>query len=421
MLQFPLSLDNKPEGQDYYAKEWLDPNGENGKHRLAGGYLRDRPLNGGPKQGDFIKVNYLHEIKTAQSAGISGFMVNLQNVSGPEWDRFQVLLGAADEVNFHIVPTIDATTEFSQLPPDEVGRRLAPVFAHPSVQASGEAPVLASFATEKKEMTWWRDVISTLEAKTGSPVDFHATLVDSSSQNISSVAPLAKAIGTWGGRTPSDASKQGEAAQRVRDLDREWIAPVAAQDVRPTSGLYAEAENTATLRQSWSAAHDHGAEWTQLITWNDYAEGTQLAPSRNNQGAWLAMIRRLADVGDGDSPQRARQVVLTYRPHQPGAKATRASRSMHPTLGGAAVRPRNQVEVVTFLPHEEKVRLTVGEESYEYVAPAGTHVELRPARPGRVSVQLGATPDCHLQATSPIVAKPLVQDLSYHADWIECS
>src|SRR5215213_2380918 len=41
---YPLSLDNKPAQVDYYTRNYLDPQGEGGRHAEYGGLLRERPL-----------------------------------------------------------------------------------------------------------------------------------------------------------------------------------------------------------------------------------------------------------------------------------------------------------------------------------------------------------------------------------------
>lgn len=49
-------------------------------------------------------------------------------------------------------------------------------------------------------------------------------------------------------------------------------------------GVYDEANNSENLRLTWQQAIDGGADWGQLVTWNDYAEGTQFAPSVHSGG-----------------------------------------------------------------------------------------------------------------------------------------
>ena len=41
---FPISIDNRDPDNDYYAKGFISPDGEKGKHKSYGGYFRQRPL-----------------------------------------------------------------------------------------------------------------------------------------------------------------------------------------------------------------------------------------------------------------------------------------------------------------------------------------------------------------------------------------
>ncbi|WP_448699237.1 hypothetical protein [Streptomyces avidinii] len=70
---YPLSLDNAAADRDYYTRNYLDPDGESGKHGRYGGLLRDRPLPVTPKGGDWEYANLQQEVRTARAAGIDGF------------------------------------------------------------------------------------------------------------------------------------------------------------------------------------------------------------------------------------------------------------------------------------------------------------------------------------------------------------
>lgn len=419
MLQFPLSLDNLPVGKDYYATQWLTVDGESGKHRGSAGYLRDRPLTSAPQEGDYLTKNYQKEIEQARNAGIDGFMVDLQNPSGPEWERLQILVRAADQTDFRIIPTVDALAQFSQLPASGVASRLEPLYRHRSVVPESGDVVLSSFAAESKPAAWWQEIRDHLRHETGRNVLFHAVLVDASRDNIRTISPVASAIGSWGGRTPEAAIDVHLSAQEVRNVGKLWIAPVAAQDVRPGAGLYAEAGNTETLRASWDAAIESRAAMVQLISWNDYSENTHLAPSRNNRGSWLQLLRILHS--DKDAPRTRAEVMITYRTHAVAANARMASRNMSATLGGASTPPRDEIEVLTFLPTTERVSISVGSGSSSFSAPAGLSTHRVKLQPGRITVSLpDMSHSCKLHASDDIIAKPSVQDLSYHADWIQC-
>ncbi len=69
------------------------------------------------------------------------------------------------------------------------------------------------------------------------------------------------------------------------------MAPVAVQDVRYRSLSWAEANNTASVRAQWSRAISQKADYVQLVTWNDYSESTQIAPSQDHGSAFLDLTR----------------------------------------------------------------------------------------------------------------------------------
>ena len=83
----------------------------------------------------------------------------------------------------------------------------------------------------------------------------------------------------WGVRTPKSIRNAPQLAAAVHHAGVAWMAPIAVQDVRYRELRYGEAGNTETLRASWERALSDHADFAQLITWNDYSESTQVAPS----------------------------------------------------------------------------------------------------------------------------------------------
>ena len=82
---YPLSIDNQPTSRDYYTRQYLTINGENGKHRAYGGLLRDRPLGRGTRSGTWQIKDMRQEIRQAQAAGIDGFTLDVLGFSGRTW------------------------------------------------------------------------------------------------------------------------------------------------------------------------------------------------------------------------------------------------------------------------------------------------------------------------------------------------
>lgn len=109
---YPLSLDNAAADRDYYTRNYLNPDGESGKHGRYGGLLRDRPLPVTPKGGDWEYANLQQEVRTARAAGIDGFTLDLLSLSGKNWDRSNLLMAAARSVDpaFKIMLMPDMTS-----------------------------------------------------------------------------------------------------------------------------------------------------------------------------------------------------------------------------------------------------------------------------------------------------------------------
>ena len=94
---FPLSVGNKAASDDYYNVNYLNPNGESGKWRAQGGYLRQRPLPVQPgSTANFAQMNVQQEIRLAIARGITGFTIDV--MSGKE----------ASDSNSHLHTLLDA-------------------------------------------------------------------------------------------------------------------------------------------------------------------------------------------------------------------------------------------------------------------------------------------------------------------------
>src|SRR5438128_1389414 len=71
---YPISIDNRPTDQDYYATKYLDPAGAGGADVAFGGTLRDRPLPRDPRpESDWRLRDLEDEVRQATSVGIDEF------------------------------------------------------------------------------------------------------------------------------------------------------------------------------------------------------------------------------------------------------------------------------------------------------------------------------------------------------------
>ena len=83
---------------------------------------------------------------------------------------------------------------------------------------------------------------------------------------------------------------------------------------------------------------------------------------------------------------------------------------------GQSVKPRDTIEVLTFLTAKAKVRVAVGSRTYRYVAPAGVFAQREPLGLGSVDVK-GSGGARKFSVRSPWTVRDrfTVQDLQYRA------
>lgn len=418
---YPISIDNLPAAKDYYTVNYLTVEGEGGKHAAYGGLLRDRPLPRAPVSEPDWRIQDLRtEVRQAKAAGIDGFTVNILGLSGMNWTATVNLMRAAAEVGgFTIVPSVDATAGIASESPSAVATRLAELYQYSSAENIDGEYLLSSFAAERKSTRWWQQVTAELEKVHNVPIKFMAVFLDASDVNLQAFAPITYGFGNWGVRTADGVNRAPNYAARAHSLGRTWMEPVAFQDARPRAGTFAEAGNTETGRAAWSKAVRDQAEYVQIVTWNDYSESTQIAPSQAHGSALLDLSARYisgfkkgkeAEVGSD-------QLYLTHRIHPYDAQTTSGIDGMSSTLGGASTPPRDTVEALAFLSSPALVQITSGGSTKTFEAPAGVSAFTVPLRPGVVSGKVIRDSSVAVSVVSPhtVTTSPEVQDFQYFA------
>ncbi|GAA5033950.1 endo-1,3-alpha-glucanase family glycosylhydrolase [Microbacterium fluvii] len=418
---YPVSFDNADPDSDYYARNYLTVDGENGKHAAYSGLLRDRPEGRSPLSGDWEQKDFTSEIDAAAASGVDGFMVDVLSLSGGNWDRTLGLTeaAAARKDGFSVIPNIDATSNVVSSTPAAIATAIAPMLTSKAAYKLPDGRVLlSSFKAEGKSAAWWKQLISALSAK-GISVAFVAVFLDSSEANLREFAPFTYAASNWGKRSPDSVRAATDRTDLAHDLGMKWIEPIAVQDVRHKSGVYAEAGNTETIRATWKRAIDNGADFAQLITWNDYSEATSFAPSMMHGDAFLDLSAYYATwFKTGSAPKLAGdELILTHRSQRASAVAQLAPTTLSATLGGNLTEPRDTVEVVSMLTSAATLTVKVGSASYTISAPAGLSAHTVPLQTGKVSVtatRSGATVASAATSTT-VVSTPKVTNLLYWA------
>lgn len=414
---YPISLDNKVSTADYYTNNYLNPNGESGKHAAYGGLLRDRPLARAPIASNYQLEDMKTEIRRATEAGLDGFTVDMLGLSGAHWDRLNLLLQAAPQVDssFKIVLMPDSNSSATN-DAAALAASIASIAKSPAVYKLGDGRLVVSpFYPEKRGAAYWQNFINIMKNQYGVQVAFVPCFLNYGA-NAAAFAPFSYGFSNWGNRNPAaNASLAGNIAD-AHAKGKIWMQPVSVQDSRPNQSIYDEANNTENLRKTWDAAIA-GADWVQLPTWNDYSEGTQFSPSssvgwgpldissyyvtRFKTGAWPALKR---DV-----------LVVSHRTQPAGAKPTGGQTKLMALRSGSSPA-RDTVEVLSFLPTAGTIQVKVGANTYSYSAPAGMSAKTYPLAAGAVSASLSRSGQTYTDVSSPfgVTNSPAVQDLTYH-------
>ncbi|MFB7783012.1 endo-1,3-alpha-glucanase family glycosylhydrolase [Streptomyces vinaceus] len=416
---YPLSLDNASADADYYARNYLNPAGENGKHERYGGLLRDRPLPVTPKPGDWERANLEQEVRTARAAGLDGFTLDMLSLSGPNRDRAQLLMEAAHAVDpaFKVMLMPDMTS-LNTDDPGVLADAVAALGKAPAAHRLGDGRLVVSpFKAEAKSVAWWTQVLDLLRTRHGIRTAFVPTFLDFDA-NSARFAPISHGFSEWGSRSYVGQESATRDVQRAHGLGKIWMQPVSVQDARPNQGVYDEAGNTATLRSTWTHAIDDGADWVQLTTWNDYSEGSQFAPSQHNGYTYLDLSSYyLTKFKTGSWPKIVRDTLYVSARTQFASADPTGPQSLVMSLRKGSAAPRDTVEVLSFLTAPATVRTEVGGARDTHEAPAGIHSELLPLRPGTSSAAVVRGGKAATEVELPYAADRTVrvQDLQYYA------
>lgn len=430
---YPISLDNKDSASDYYETGYLNPNGESGKHAAYGGLLRDRPIGRKAATSTTWQVDDMKtEVSQAIAAGIDGFTVDVLTPTTSTNTRLalspQRMLDAAKSVDpgFKIVMMLDMNGSIATGTTDAIAADIASWKNSASGSSMYQLPdgrvVLSAFKAENWTSTQWKALFTALKTSYGIDVAFMPVFLNFNATNATNFAPFSIGFGNWGNRsTQSNANIANLAATAhsytcVNSVKCLWFQPVSVQDERPNQGIYDEAGNSENLRATWNAAINGGSDWVQMVTWNDYSEGTQFAPSRNNGWTWLDissyyLVRFKTGVWStltGDA------LYVSHRIHPYAATPTFAETKLM-LLRSGSTPARDTAEVLVMLSSPATVTFTVGSSTYTYSDPAGVTSHVVPLKTGTVSATAARNGVVVQSATSKttVTATPYVQDMSY--------
>ncbi len=424
----PPSLDNRPADSDYYARNYLAPGGEGGKYRAYGGKQRDRPMPRPVRSGDWRLQDMEAEVRTAIAAGLDGFVVSLVQLgdSGGQWAaNTTLLLRAARNVD----PGFDIVLRPNMISFDDVSagglaKYMNQLGSYPSAGRLADGRLIVSpYLADRWSTTKWQSFLSTMKGTYRKPVALWPVFHNERTW-APRFSPFSHGVSNWGDRNPAwndtvathRDSRLGRVAA-VKARGDAWMQPVSLQDARPTQSVFDEAENTTNLRKTWEIAIKSRSDAVHLPTWNDFAEGTALAPTPKHGWSFLDInAYYLTWFKTGTPPTVVRdRVYLTHRKQLASARPTYAQTRLMSLRGGSPAR--DTVEALTFLKAPARVTVQVGSRAYVCQAAAGVDTCTVPLGTGKVSVKVSRAGATVAGTTSPhaVTSRPYVQDLEYVA------
>lgn len=371
--QFPLSEDNKDPRSDYYQTEYLSPNGEGNIHAGYGGYLRIRPIPQSPRpESDWMELDMEQEIRMAIAIGIDGFACDILSISGYHWQRMLSLLEAAHQVDpgfkIMLMPDMNALSSHQ----DALDSVITVLSAYPSVYKLDDGRlVVAPYNAQDQSAQWWTVWLSEMKQ---SGIDIAFFPVFQGWQHYAAAfAPFSYGLSDWGWRSVDVQRSWLQAADQAHAYHTKWMMPVAPQDMRPKSFRYWEAENSSEFRLMWENAIQGGADWVQLITWNDYSEHTVVEPSTGTQFGFYDLAAYYINwFKTGTPPQIKRDALYYfYRTQSFQAKPDLTKQTKPFDLDKASDPAADYIELLAFLTKPGALEIQINGKSTQKMAPAG--------------------------------------------------
>lgn len=390
---FPISIDNKDASADYYQRGFLAPEGENKKHLSYGGYLRQRPL---PRpvrsEANWKDLDLETEIRWAAELGIDGFTWDI--LSEQQWAAGFSLMDAAARIDpgFKIVLMPDMEAEFKSKP-----EKLAPLIkklsAHPAAFRLPDGRlVVAPYNTHKQSAAWWKEWLAAMKGD-GVNIAF-ITLVQGfygeHEKFGSEYGPISAGFSDWGWRSPKGNATWMDMAAKAHRYAPIWMMPVAPQDFRPKSFMVWEAGGSENFRVSWDAAIRGGADWVQIITWNDYSEAAEIVPSTGTQYSFYDLTAFYnAWFKTGTEPKIVRDVLYYFHRNQSISLEPDPEKQTKPFSARGSSDPLvDEIELLAFLKAPGVLEIEVGGKTSRKDAPVGITSFKIPVVPGRPMLRL---------------------------------
>jgi hypothetical protein len=317
--------------------------------------------------------------------GADGFFANITETSGATWNRYLTMVDAAVALGtgFYVVPMIDTNGgTMASKSPTEIASALKYFVGKSSSYMENGKFLVSCFYCEYFSVQRWTDIFLAMTAITGVPVTFAGILLDNNEANIRKYAPICRYLGGWMiGADPailnSTNTQAAYAPGWARSAGCGWVGTGHTQINVPYTGHYFdEACNSRAMRASWDKIIRDNSDHVQNVTWCDFSEGGQIAPSVAKGWCQLAISAYYIQKWKyGLAPVITKDVLFLSHRDQPLTGAT--YQSMQTEFMTQVSRPvvsplQDAVEVLTYLRDPATIHVTIGGVAQTpYTAPAG--------------------------------------------------
>ena len=387
-------------------------------------------------------ADFRQDIEDAAAAGIDGFALNIGDWKvNQRYKAFTELMFRAAE---GFGPRFRLFFSADQLSAEDSADMLLAYANRPNYLRMAGRPVLSSFAGDAE---WGRSLRKIVRERANSElflVPFYfapsrrepPTLVD-----IAAMAWMHRDLDgffAFGTAAPYDAlartiQREAKAWHANGQLFMAGIAPYY-RGLLHNFRVF-ESDGYVGFVEQWRAAIDSGADWAQLVTWNDWGESTYLAPIAQGDAAivdanqwgmlpthrgFLALSRFMSSwFKTGRQPSiEQEQVFLAYRLHPADAEGDRTppKREMARPDGVAALTDR--VSVLTLLREPATAIVRIGGAVTRQDMPAGLATMFAPLRPGsvEVTVERGGKAIGGLAGKLPVTTDGAIGNFNIYAD-----
>lgn len=289
---WPVSIDNLDPSVDWYQRNELDPLGNDGAYYAVGGRMRQRPL---PRpvrsnpSGVWEVRDMEDEIRRAEAIGLDGFTLGVCTLTeGSCWPELVHALQAAENIDsaFKIIPNLDiASLSGANTSASAVAAAIATIANSPALLRTDDGRMVLSATNPHNEpVSWWQALVQGL-ANRGVSVSLQLIL-QSWQRDLSTYAPLADIVGSWGPSTPTGGGETADRTAAMRAIGKIYMAPARSQLHRPKNPAYAEARGSDLLTSTMEDAIAGDADRLLILTWNDGTEGADIRPSTGTQWSY---------------------------------------------------------------------------------------------------------------------------------------